>query len=817
MMSNDPDTSDDLIAELAKLMAQDAQAPEEAHPPAPMNAPRARSVPLRAEPRAVGVSQRAAAESVPLDFDRPGAAADIEVPQAFAHQGERVTPLIAEDAELGHDTPLGPVPRFFAPDAAHPTQAARFVGDRPAGARENITVAVEPVRASADLTAEEERDAIADLIAAELGVSYAREPEHVVAAPESRVELTASAPAAPAPVVLNEPDAEVASETSARQETPSRVANTVRAFTPATVAATDHNHAVRVPQRQAQIAPQPRSVPVQAETRAPEQSKPAQPAVNVAPAVASVAPESDDFTIAPVFGLGGRTTTPTPRVESVQPQKIAAEQPRRRDPIDEIESLIGEAVRVQVPAAPTAPVLAKSDKRRIEPKAAAARLERSSQNAEDAILAAAAVNGMDLGGVEAEGRFARETEEADFVPAKARRRFSMRPIIAPLVAATLLAGAGFGLYSVVGVTGGTNGEAPVLTAEAGTIKEDIVAIPSASAGQRSAVFDEIQGVASPETEQLVAREEVVDTVDPVVTADISEEGLANRKVRTVTVRPDGTIVNNDTALAASELLPVDRPNVPDLPSAGNGGTSLLAGLSGAQGGVNALIGDPQPGAAESAITDAAGTQLGNSAAPDMTALAPQSSALTTEVAQPVNPGPPVAVDMTGRVLDGVEVPVPMPRLSRGGSAALETNQDISGAPSGAISTVNALMANPDTSSALPANGVASAPVQQAQPVSLRGSTQVAPIEQPAAAPAASNAAAYVQLSSQRTEADANASSRQLTNRFSSLFDGGALQVQKTDLGQRGTFYRVRLPAVSLASAKQICTKIKAAGGDCIVS
>ena len=49
--------------------------------------------------------------------------------------------------------------------------------------------------------------------------------------------------------------------------------------------------------------------------------------------------------------------------------------------------------------------------------------------------------------------------------------------------------------------------------------------------------------------------------------DDSESGLANRKVRTVTVRPDGTIVSGDDAVAGGEALPVERPNVPAVPSA----------------------------------------------------------------------------------------------------------------------------------------------------------------------------------------------------------------------------------------------------------
>ena len=80
-----------------------------------------------------------------------------------------------------------------------------------------------------------------------------------------------------------------------------------------------------------------------------------------------------------------------------------------------------------------------------------------------------------------------------------------------------------------------------------------------------------------------------------------------------------------------------------------------------------------------------------------------------------------------------------------------------------------------------------------------------------------SAAAYVQLSSSPSEADANASLRSLNNKFGSLFGGTKLVVQAADLGQKGTWYRVKLPASSLASAQAVCSDIKANGGDCIVT
>jgi hypothetical protein len=86
-----------------------------------------------------------------------------------------------------------------------------------------------------------------------------------------------------------------------------------------------------------------------------------------------------------------------------------------------------------------------------------------------------------------------------------------------------------------------------------------------------------------------------------------------------------------------------------------------------------------------------------------------------------------------------------------------------------------------------------------------------------AAPAGRSAAAYVQLSSQPSAADAQASVKSMTSQYGSLFGGGTLVVQQVDLGQKGVRWRVRLPTDSLSAAASICAQIKAQGGDCFAT
>ena len=74
-----------------------------------------------------------------------------------------------------------------------------------------------------------------------------------------------------------------------------------------------------------------------------------------------------------------------------------------------------------------------------------------------------------------------------------------------------------------------------------------------------------------------------------------------------------------------------------------------------------------------------------------------------------------------------------------------------------------------------------------------------------------------QFSSSSFNEDAVSSLSSLENHFGDLFEGRQLAIQAVDFGTKGTWYRVRLPADSLAGAERVCASIKASGGDCIVS
>jgi hypothetical protein len=75
----------------------------------------------------------------------------------------------------------------------------------------------------------------------------------------------------------------------------------------------------------------------------------------------------------------------------------------------------------------------------------------------------------------------------------------------------------------------------------------------------------------------------------------------------------------------------------------------------------------------------------------------------------------------------------------------------------------------------------------------------------------------VQVSSQRSENDAQASFRSLQAKFPNLLGDRQLVVRRADLGNRGIYYRAMVgPFASVDQATQFCGSLKSAGGQCVV-
>ena len=76
----------------------------------------------------------------------------------------------------------------------------------------------------------------------------------------------------------------------------------------------------------------------------------------------------------------------------------------------------------------------------------------------------------------------------------------------------------------------------------------------------------------------------------------------------------------------------------------------------------------------------------------------------------------------------------------------------------------------------------------------------------------------VQVSSQRSADQAQASFESMKRRYKSVLGGFNPDIQRADLGAKGTYYRVRVgPMASREAALRLCEQLKSAGGSCFVT
>jgi SPOR domain len=144
----------------------------------------------------------------------------------------------------------------------------------------------------------------------------------------------------------------------------------------------------------------------------------------------------------------------------------------------------------------------------------------------------------------------------------------------------------------------------------------------------------------------------------------------------------------------------------------------------------------------------------------------------------------------------------------------------------AVAPGAATQRNPPAPATANANASANAPLslspQGSQPVAAaEPRTRVATTNNVAANPtqiAPSSGGGYlVQVSSQRNEADAQASYRVLQGKFPTVLGSRAPLIKRADLGDKGVYYRAMVgPFGSPDEASQFCGSLKTAGGQCVV-
>jgi hypothetical protein len=378
---------------------------------------------------------------------------------------------------------------------------------------------------------------------------------------------------------------------------------------------------------------------------------------------------------------------------------------------------------------------------------------------------------------------------------------------------TVFVGGAYGVYAWVSSGPGlggiiSSGEPRVITAD----KEPVKVVPENPGGktvpnQDKAVYDRVAGAAEePKQKALVSSdEEPVDVVQKTLTPEVSsddEEGgpvddqimptavgetedprllpnenatdqaaadaergpsVSPRKVRTMIVKPDGTLVAReepaDPAPAAAAQAPDTQPATPSQGTAASFPTGTPASTEVASA-------DGRPVAAADA-------------APEQQAAARAAEA---EVASAPAGDPPVRQVRTTNVADTAPIPAPRPAEQ----------------PVNVVGTVTE-------------NGnVRQAPAQATQ---VAAATPAAAQPQQASAPGSYG----IQIASLPSEAEANKSYASLSKKFAGVLGGRAYEIRKADIAGKGTFYRVRIPAGSKDEAAALCQQYRAAGGSCLIS
>jgi SPOR domain len=155
-------------------------------------------------------------------------------------------------------------------------------------------------------------------------------------------------------------------------------------------------------------------------------------------------------------------------------------------------------------------------------------------------------------------------------------------------------------------------------------------------------------------------------------------------------------------------------------------------------------------------------------------------------------------------------PAATPRTAAAAPTAATRNS-----PSAANANANAPL------SLAPGAQPAAAPV--AEPRTRMAATTANPVQlapppgSPAAISAVSGGGYLVQVSSQRNEADAQASYRSLQGKFPAVLGSRSPLIKRADLGEKGVYYRAMVgPFGSPDEATQFCGSLKSAGGQCVV-
>lgn len=258
----------------------------------------------------------------------------------------------------------------------------------------------------------------------------------------------------------------------------------------------------------------------------------------------------------------------------------------------------------------------------------------------------------------------------------------------------------------------------------------------------------------------------------VVGNDVAAPVVSPRKVRTMIVKPDGSIVAREVAEPEADAsVEVTEQNTASAQEQVQVGAQTQSDTQ------------AQPLQSPEPVTQV-------SADDDTTAGDQQAD---TEAASTEGTVAPVRVVTTQQIRPVANAPVP-----QGRPADQPVNVVGTVTQGGTVGAAPAAPATP-------------------QPVAVASAPAAAAPAPAAAAPVANPGGYYVQIASQPTVEGAQSSWRTLSSRYSSVLGGQSVDIQRADIPGKGVFHRVRVPAGSRDQATALCSRYKAAGGSCFVS
>jgi hypothetical protein len=182
---------------------------------------------------------------------------------------------------------------------------------------------------------------------------------------------------------------------------------------------------------------------------------------------------------------------------------------------------------------------------------------------------------------------------------------------------------------------------------------------------------------------------------------------------------------------------------------------------------------------------------------------------TPTPASPTKPGP--------KKIRTVSIRTDQPNAADSAAGQLQsvpvrpTAQQQATKPSDANAPLSIVPSSNDAATAA-AGSARTAPPARPAPVGKPAATEIA-----SRARAASDGGYAVQVLSQRNEEEVQSSFRALQAKYPKLLGGREPMVRRADLGAKGVYYRAMVgPFVSAEQANELCSSLKAGGGNCIV-